>query len=233
MVIKLLIRTGVLGIVAAMLPVSRASGQAPSTRTTVTGFLSILDRGNKPAEDIGQSVIWLETAQPPRAAAPARTEIFTEGKQFVPHVAVVSLGSTVTFPNHDPFNHNVFSLSPEGRFDLGLYDRGQAKSTQFNRVGVIRVYCNVHAQMSSIILVRDNPYYAQPGADGSFSIANVPPGAYILHAWHERGGETTRPITVTATGGGSTVLQLDARGYRFTQHLNKFGQPYTQQGRRY
>ena len=95
------------------------------------------------------------------------------------------------------------------------------------------MYCNVHPNMSSIVVVRDNPYYTQAGADGSFTIRDVPSGAYVLHAWHERGGETTRQITVPAAGLPNTVLQLDARGYRFVQHLNKFGQPYTQQGRRY
>ena len=201
-------------------------------KTVVSGRLTVLDRGNRSATDVGQSVIWLETPAPARMA-PARTETFTEGKQFLPRVSVVTLGSTIAFPNHDPFNHNVFSLSPEARFDLGLYGRGESKSAPFPRAGIVRVYCNVHPQMSAIVVVRDNPYYAQPGADGSFTINEVPPGNYVLHAWHERGGETTRPVTVAATGLRNAALQLDARGYRFVQHLNKFGQPYTQQGRRY
>ena len=139
----------------------------------------------------------------------------------------------MAFPNHDPFNHNVFSLSPEARFDLGLYGRGESKSTVLSRAGIVRVYCNVHPNMSAIVVVRDNPFYTQAAADGSFTIKDVPPGTYVLHAWHERGGETTRQITVPATGLDNAAVQLDARGYRFVQHLNKFGQPYTQQGRRY
>ena len=222
-------------IVATVLPgllLSEARAQTATARTSVSGRLTVLDRGNRSATDVGQSVIWLEAAAPGKTT-PSRSETFTEGKQFLPRVSVVPVGSTMAFPNHDPFNHNVFSLSPEARFDLGLYGRNESKTAQFLRAGIVRVYCNVHPQMSAIVVVRDNPYYAQPGADGSFTINDVPPGSYVLHAWHERGGETTRPVTVPATGLRNTTLQLDARGYRFVQHLNKFGQPYTQQGRRY
>ena len=231
--IKLVLLAGVMAVLASFPSVLPVEAQTQVRRTSVSGRISVTDRGNRPANDVGQSVVWLETTPPPGKLSPARAEMFTEGKQFLPHVTVVPVGSTVAFPNHDPFNHNVFSLAPEARFDLGLYGRGETKSTQFNRAGVVRVYCNVHAQMSAIIIVRDNPYFAQPGADGSFIIADVPPGNYMLHAWHERGGESTRPVTVPPDGLRTAAIQLDARGYRFTQHLNKFGQPYTQQGRRY
>ena len=222
-------------IVATVLPaqlLSEARAQAAPVKTSVSGRLTVLDRGNRSATDVGQSVIWLEAAAPGKMT-PSRAETFTEGKQFLPRVSVVPVGSTMAFPNHDPFNHNVFSLSPEARFDLGLYGRGESKSAQFTRAGIVRVYCNVHPQMSAIVVVRDNPFFTQPGADGSFTLSEVPPGTYVLHAWHERGGETTRPVTVPASGLRNAALQLDARGYRFVQHLNKFGQPYTQQGRRY
>jgi plastocyanin len=213
--------------------VSSALAQANVVKTVVSGRLTVQDRGNRSATDVGQSVIWLETTAPATRMTPTRSETFTEGKQFLPRVSVIPIGSTIAFPNHDPFSHNVFSLSPEARFDLGLYGRNESKSTQFLRAGIVRVYCNVHPQMSAIVVVRDNPFYTQPGADGTFTLNDVPPGNYVLHAWHERGGETTRTITVPATGLRSAAVQLDARGYRFVQHLNKFGQPYTQQGRRY
>lgn len=218
-------------LLALLLASVPAYGQAGPT-ATVAGRITIQDRGNRTAQDVGQAVVWLEGRSSARLA-PGRLETFTENKQFLPHVSVLPVGSTMAFPNHDPFNHNVFSLSPEGRFDLGLYGRGESKTAQFSQPGVIRVYCNVHAQMSAFIVVRDNPWYAQPGGDGSFSIANVPPGTYTLHVWHERGGETTRRLEVSAAGVRDLAMTLDARGFRFTPHLNKFGQPYTQQGRRY
>ena len=203
-----------------------------STAASIKGQLTLLEKGERQAEDVGQAVIWLGTTKP-MSLAPVQAEINTAEKQFSPHVLVLPLGSTVTFPNHDPFNHNVFSLSEEKPFDLGLYGRGETKSVTFNKAGIVRIFCNVHPQMSALVVVRDNPYFSQPSSDGSFTIASVPPGRYTLHAWHERSPETTRDLMVPAEGMESLKLELDARGYKFKPHLNKFGRPYPQQGRRY
>ncbi len=219
---------------AALAATVLAGGPAVAQRgPTVSGKIVVLDKGNKPAPDVGQTVVWLE---PARAASvtPLTAQIVTSDKEFRPRVVVVTVGSTVSFPNSDPFDHNVFSLSQEGPFDLGLYGRGIAKSTQLKRPGIIRVYCNVHAQMSAWVVVRDSPFYAQPGGDGAFSIGPVPPGEYTLRAWHERAVDLPpQTVQVAASGISGLELQLDARGYKFVQHLNKFGQPYPTRGRRY
>jgi plastocyanin len=207
-------------------------GVAAPRSADVTGRVTMLDKGDRPGEDVGQAVVWLAT-RAPVAVAPAAVEIGTSDKAFSPHVLVVPAGSSVGFPNHDPFNHNVFSLSEENPFDLGLYGRGETRSVRFGRPGVVRVYCNVHAQMSAIVVVRDNPYFAQPSSDGSFTLPSVPPGRYSLHLWHERAPEVIRDLPVPAEGIGGLTLELDARGYQFKPHLNKHGQPYPQQGRRY
>ena len=203
-----------------------------SRLATLTGHLTLLDKSDKQAEDVGQAVIWL-TADKPAPPPPMRAEITTAEKQFSPHVLVVPVGSSISFPNHDPFNHNVFSLSEENPFDLGLYGRGETPAVKFERAGIVRVYCNVHSQMSALVVVRDDPWYAQPASDGSFTIPSVPPGHYTLHAWHERAPAVSRPLEVPAAGLSKLELQLDARGYQFKPHLNKFGRPYPQQGRRY
>jgi plastocyanin len=207
-------------------------GVAVPRSADVTGRVTMLDEGDRPGEDVGQAVVWLAT---PAAVpvAPVEAEIGTSGKEFSPHVLVVPAGSRVAFPNHDPFNHNVFSLSEENPFDLGLYGRGETRTISFARPGVVRVYCNVHAQMSAVVVVRDNLWFAQPSSDGSFTLRSVPPGRYPLHVWHERAPEVSRELTVPAEGIGALSLELDARGHRFTPHLNKHGQPYPQQGRRY
>jgi hypothetical protein len=158
----------------------------------------------------------------------------TERKEFVPRLVVVPRGSTVAFPNHDPFNHNVFSLTPNATFDLGLYGRGEVKQVEMAHPGVIRVYCNVHAQMRGLIVVQETPLYTQPGSDGSFRIDQVSPGEYLLHAWHERGAaEVTRSIRVGPAGANAGVLEIDARGYRFVQHKDKEGKSYSDRSRRY
>ena len=208
------------------------SSVAPRAPVSVSGRVSLAERGNRSAKDVGQSVVWLE-AGGAGAIPPKHVSVLTEGKEFRPRVSVVPAGSTVVFPNNDPFNHNVFSVSQEGQFDLGLYGRGQSRQTKFNRPGVIRVYCNVHASMAAFVVVRDNPWFTQPSADGSFTIPAVAPGRYTLHAWHERAPEVIREITVDARGVDTLQLQLDARGYKFVEHLNKFGQPYSKGGARY
>jgi plastocyanin len=217
-------------LAATMATLLAAAPSAPHG-ADVRGRLTLLDKSDTPAEDVGQAVIWLEGGA--GSVTPVQADISTAEKSFTPHLLVVPVGSTVSFPNHDPFNHNVFSLSEEQPFDLGLFGRGEARSVRFTRAGIIRVYCNVHAQMSALVVVRDGPFVAQPSGDGSFTLGTVPPGRYLLHAWHERATELTREVDVPAAGLDTLTLTLDASGYRFKPHLNKFGQPYPQQGRRY
>ena len=199
---------------------------------SVTGRITLLDKEGREGGDVAQTVIWLTGSEAP-AAAPADFEMATEGKSFVPRLLVVARGSTVRFPNHDPFNHNVFSLSPEGPFDLGLYGRGEAKGTTFGRTGVIRVYCNVHAQMRGLVLVVESTLYTLAGGDGAFRLEGVPLGDYVLHAWHERGGEVTQPLKVAGRNQPSVAVTIDARGYRFVQHKDKNGESYADRSRRY
>lgn len=197
----------------------------------VAGRITILEKGNKPSPDLGAAVLYLEAAgPPPEAAPPATLDIAINDKVYVPRVVVAPVGSTVRFPNHDPFNHNVFSVSEPNQFDLGLYGRGEAKAYTFTRPGLARIYCNVHPRMVAYVVVTANRFYAQPGADGSFAIENVPPGRYKLHTWHERiAAEVVKDVTVTAdrTGGsGDLQIVLDARGYRWQAHKNKYGREY-------
>lgn len=216
-----------------------ASLQSQSRRDSGTGVVSgrvaVLERGNRQADDVSNAVVWLETASPV-PMAPETVLVNTSRKQFQPHLVVVPVGSRVEFPNSDAFDHNVFSLSDQALFDLGAFGRGESRGTVFERAGIVRVFCNVHPNMSSVIMVRDNPYFAQPLADGSFAIPDVPVGSYTLRVWHERAGDSISRDVVVAVGmNEDLVLELDARQYEFVQHLNKFGRPYStaRRGRRY
>jgi plastocyanin len=217
-------------VTAGGLAVTALAAGTPTS--AVSGRVTMLEKENQSADDVGQAVIWL-SGPAARPRQPVQSDMGNSKKEFTPHVMVVPVGSTVAFSNYDPFNHNVFSLSEENPFDLGLYGRGEVRSVRFDRPGLVQVYCNVHAQMSAVVVVQDTPWYAQPGSDGSFTLDPVPPGEYTLHAWHERAPEVSRKLTVLAEGVSQLVIELDARGYQFTPHLNKHGQPYPQQGRRY
>jgi plastocyanin len=198
----------------------------------VSGRVMLIDRNDAQARDVDQVVIWLTGPRAP-APVPDTVQMATENKQLIPHLLVIPVGATVAFPNHDPFNHNLFSLTPQSAFDLGLYGRGSGKSLQFDRPGVVRVYCNVHAEMRGLIVVQGTALYTQPGADGGFRLEAVPPGDYLLHAWHERAAEITQALRVTAAGAPPVRLTLDARGYRFVQHRDKDGRSYSDRSRRY
>jgi hypothetical protein len=119
-----------------------------------------------------------------------------EGETFIPHVLSIPVGSTVEFPNLDPIFHNVFSLSSIKTFDLGRFPQGDSKSVRFDEPGLVPVFCHIHSDMSAIIMVLDNPYFAVPGADRRYRIANIPPGTYTLVAWHERSEPVERTVEV-------------------------------------
>lgn len=225
--IRLSWRFGFATLCAAGLPTALAA-----QGVTVTGRVTIQDRDGRPGTDQAQAVVWLEGAAAP-AGTPVTVELATEGKQFVPHLVVVPRGSTVAFPNHDPFNHNVFSLAAERVFDLGLYGRGESKSVEFTVPGVIRVYCNVHAQMRGLVVVAGSGVFTQPETDGAFRLERVPPGDYVLHVWHERTAEATQPLRVGPAAPAPVLIALDARGYRLVQHKDKNGKSYSDRSRRY
>src|SRR6185503_5861258 len=216
-------------ILAGVLSVT-GSPEAPAPPPRVSGRIAILEKDNKPSPDLGSAVLYLEGVLPAPAAGanavPATVDIAINDKVYVPRVVVTVAGTTVRFPNHDPFNHNVFSVSEPNQFDLGLYGRGEAKAQLFAHPGLVRVYCNVHPRMVAYVVVMANRYYTQPGADGTFTIEQVPPGRYRLHVWHERiAAEVVKEITVTTAGvtGGDLQVNLNARGYRWQPHRNKYG----------
>jgi plastocyanin len=127
-----------------------------------------------------------------------RQQMMQRDESFVPRVLAVTKGSTVEFPNSDPYFHNVFSLSRGAAFDLGRFPRGESRARTFTRTGLIKVYCHLHSHMSASIMVFDHPHFAIPRTDGHFALDGVPAGSYQLSAWHERIGESAKPITVEA-----------------------------------
>jgi hypothetical protein len=139
---------------------------------------------------------------------------------------VVPVGATVQFANADPMSHNVFSASDPNGFDLGHYGRGQLREHTFTAPGLVRVFCNVHPRMAAFVHVMATPYYTQPAADGSFALDGVPPGHYTLHVWHERSPQVAQDLTVGPQGVSGLVLALDARGFHWVPHKNKYGKDY-------
>jgi plastocyanin len=123
--------------------------------------------------------------------------------EFIPHVLPIQRGMVVEFVNRDNTYHNVFSLSPTKKFNIGRRPTGEAVPIQFDKAGVVQVFCDIHSHMSAYILVLDTPYYVHPDKLGNYSFENIPIGVYILKVWHERLSTQERIITIP-TGGQIT-----------------------------
>src|SRR5438270_11558593 len=199
----------------------------PLAGANVSGRISfVTKRGQNPV--VNETLVWLEptTGKAPKRA-PMTYQMVTRGKALVPHVLAIPVGSTVEFPNDDPISHNLFSLSSNNSFDLGLYRKGAGKSQKFESPGIVNVYCNVHPNMSAVIHVMATPYFAFADANGNFSVSNVPAGKYRLVAWNEQGGQNETPVEVTGAAAPAPIaLTLDSRNYRASQHMDKTGKPY-------
>jgi len=170
--------------------------------------------------------------RPPRQTA-ARMD--QRNKTFIPHILAVEVGATVEFPNNDPIFHNAFSNYDGQLFDLGLYPPGTTRKVTFHRPGVVRVFCNIHASMSAVIVVLTTPWFTVTPASGQFAIHGVPPGEYSLRVFHERATSATlqaleRRVVVGSGDVSVGVIRVSEAGYLVVPHTNKYGKPYDPHG---
>lgn len=214
-------------------------GAARAQQVTLSGRVEVVPQSGKPKPaDSSGVVIWLDPLtrpapldDPPAMPLPAGARLVQKNKAFIPHIIVVQAGSSVEFPNDDPFFHNVFSLFEGKRFDLGLYEAGSSRTVKFDRPGICYIFCNIHPQMSAVIVVVQTPYWGISDRSGTFAIPNVPPGRYLLHVWHERSlPETlkglTREVSVSESAHSFGTLRVrEAPGLNLA-HKNKYGREY-------
>lgn len=201
----------------------------------VTGSVAVADSSGE--ADVADVAVWLTPIgdEGQRKAAAARQNVrlrmVQKDKRFVPHALVVQVGSVVDFPNADPFFHNVFSLYDGKRFDLGLYEAGASRSVTFTRLGICFVFCNIHPEMSAVVVVVSTPYASTSASTGEFSIRAVPSGRYMLSVWHERYAPAAanafpREITISDESRSIGVIQLANPGKPIAPHKNKYGREY-------
>jgi plastocyanin len=161
----------------------------PRVEASLTGTLQI---DGRPASG-AFGLITLEPADGKwKPRSPKHVVLEQRNREFLPHVMAISVGSTVAFPNFDPVFHNVFSTSPAAPFDLGLYRSSEAREFTFQKEGIVRLGCNLHANMSAFVAVVAAPAYVVTDGDGRFAFKRLPPGRYRLKAWSER---SAAPIT--------------------------------------
>ncbi len=206
-----------------LLALLSAPTAAHAEGVSLVGMLTLVEKG-APVSDAADAVVWFVPVDGAVRLAPVRAEVQMRDRRFSPRVTVVPAGSEVWFPNSDPILHNVFSVSPGNRFDLGLYRQGSGKAARIEKPGLVRVYCNVHHAMSAYVLALDTPFVVRPGADGRFSLEGLPLGAGTLHVWHERASLMSRTITLPLQESLALTLELRAAGP--VEHLDKQGKPY-------
>ena len=189
------------------------SGQSPDGNSYVAVWLVPLDA----------SVVPITTTKPV-------AQIAQRNKMFDPHMLVVQAGSTVQFPNMDPFFHNVFSLFNGKRFDLGLYEAGTSKSVRFDRVGVSFLFCNIHEEMTAVVVAVPTPYFAISDRVGHVTITNVPDGRYQLQVWYEHSTpddlkKLEHMVAISAGHRTLDAISVGASNVNIT-HTNKYGESY-------
>jgi plastocyanin len=175
----------------------------------------------------GGTVVWLtRTDAPTPRPKPVERTVIQRGKQFIPRVLAVAVGTTVHFRNDDEVFHNVFSLSRPNDFDLGLYRSGDSRDRTFRTPGPVNLLCNIHSSMVGYVYVVESPYYAQADEGGSWTIKNVPFGDYRVHAWHESSLEPVwRSVSVKAEAVTAPRLTVNSDRPPMTFVPDKAGKP--------
>ncbi len=221
-----------LALLAAVALCWRGEARLWAQEISVTGRVILEGAGHiSPANS---TVVWLTPLGPDANGAgsvpPMHAVLQQKNKTFEPHLLVVTKGSSVEFPNRDPWFHNVFSLFNGKRFDLGLYEAGTSRTVHFDREGISFIFCNIHPEMSAVIVVLASQYFAVPDKQGEFSIASVPSGRYTLHVWNESALPATlqalaRAVEVSAVSRSVGTVRVPVTTAS-TSHKNKYGQEY-------
>jgi plastocyanin len=187
--------------------------------------------------DASNVVVWLAPLDHSGKAADTKPsaqripQLMQRNKSFEPHLLVVEVGSEVRFPNKDPFFHNVFSLFNGKRFDLGLYEAGSSRSVHFDHPGVSFLFCNIHAEMSAVIIAVEGRYFGISDRSGRVTIPDVPDGRYQMQVWYEQSlpedlQSLSRAVTISPSARNLDSIQVPDNPDFKTAHKNKYGQDY-------
>jgi plastocyanin len=165
------------------------------------------------AREIRNVVVWLENPPSGTPSPPPAAPVPMDQKDcvFVPRVVIVPASGTVEFLNSDRLLHNLHSVSKDNPSFNRTQPKGRTIPITFAKPEFVRVDCDLHSWMRGWVVVIPHPFYALTDAQGRFKLDNVPPGQYTLRSWHERLGESSRPVTLAAEGAAPVTIELRAR----------------------
>jgi hypothetical protein len=122
--------------------------------------------------------------------------VFQKDAAFIPRVIPITPGTVVQFINKDVFFHNVFSITPGSQFNIGRRPTNVIVERKITRLGEIKLFCDIHAQMNAIMLCLDTPYFTRADAEGKFSIAGLPAGPYTIKVYHPDFTEVSETVEI-------------------------------------
>jgi plastocyanin len=216
--------------IAVLISVLLVSGMGVGQEANVQGTFNVVHQ-TKTGAGSGDAVIWLASTGGKEASAPGATvRLLQKDKRFTPHMLAVPVGTAIEFPNQDPFFHDVFSIYHGKPFDLGLYESGAVRKVRFTQPGVSYIFCNIHPDMSAVVIALSTSYYAVSGRDGSFRISGVPAGRYRLGVWYEFASDAelnslAREIEIASGDVSLGIFTIHATNVPH-EHLNKYGEAY-------
>lgn len=216
--------------------VPQAAPPAGESAINVSGEITLVQAGSNQIErDASKVVVWLVplgSYRPARLDAEhKRYRLVQHNKRFEPELLVVPVGSVVDFPNLDPWFHNVFSLYRGKRFDLGLYQAGSVRSVSFDRPGPSYLFCNIHPEMTGVVLAVDSDWFAISNKAGHYALADVATGTYVLHVWYENAALEVlqglqRTVVIDDRSRKLPPLSMPVNNQMRAAHKNKYGQDY-------
>ena len=150
-------------------------------------------------------------------------QMVQRNEAFNPFVLPVAVGTTVEFPNEDPFRHHVYSFSPAKRFELKLYGGDELQQVKFDTPGVVALGCNIHDNMLGYIYVVDTHVFGKTDQDGVVTISGLQDGEIgEAQVWHPRLRGPARRTVMTVTAGQSVTFEIGLKSDRRRQRGNDF-----------